>query len=150
MGTTQSHSSDFVNFSAVHKIIVTAYSTSVLIHTMKIEDEQYLISKTLTASQEEDKINLWIAEHNFEQHIILYGYSHVDMTDLIQKKQKLRAYGFTNVFIYLGGMFEWLLLRDVYGEIEFPVTGLTKKSDFIDIMKYGKKIDLLKPLKQDK
>ena len=29
---------------------------------------------------------------------------------------------FTNVFIYPGGLFEWLLLQDIYGFDDFPTT----------------------------
>ena len=39
--------------------------------------------------------------------------------------------GFQKVFIYQGGMFEWLLLQDIYGHKEFPTT---KK--ILDILKY--------------
>jgi hypothetical protein len=28
--------------------------------------------------------------------------------------------GFAKVFIYYGGMFEWVLLREIYGEDMFP------------------------------
>jgi hypothetical protein len=37
--------------------------------------------------------------------------------------------GFKNVYIYLGGMFEWLLLQDVYGQKEFPTD---KKGEILD------------------
>ncbi len=137
MGATQSKQSDYVNCSFVHNAVLSSNPT-ILIHAMKIEDEHILIHKTLTATEEVDKINLLISEHNFEQNIIIYGYSHMDLQALLLKKQKLHAYGFDNVFIYLGGMFEWLLLRDVYGEIEFPVDGLAKGSVFLDILKYAK------------
>ena len=36
-----------------------------------------------------------------------------------------------NVFIYSGGMFEWLCLQDIYGNELFPTT---KKE--LDILKY--------------
>ena len=39
--------------------------------------------------------------------------------------------GFINVYMYSGGLFEWLLLQDIYGDEEFPTT----KKD-IDILKY--------------
>jgi hypothetical protein len=37
--------------------------------------------------------------------------------------------GFSNVFIYLGGLFEWLMLQDIYGYDEFPTT--IKQIDFL-------------------
>ena len=36
-----------------------------------------------------------------------------------------------NIYIYCGGLFEWVLLQDIYGEEEFPTT---KKE--LDIIKY--------------
>jgi hypothetical protein len=38
------------------------------------------------------------------------------------KQKQLKSLGFRNVFIYLGGMFEWLLLQDVFGANLFPTT----------------------------
>ena len=31
--------------------------------------------------------------------------------------------GFRDISIYCGGLFEWLLLQDVYGRSEFPTIG---------------------------
>jgi len=39
--------------------------------------------------------------------------------------------GFNSVFVYTGGIFEWLLLQDIYGKDEFPTT-----SEELDILKY--------------
>ena len=47
------------------------------------------------------------------------------------KYNQLSSLGFYNVFIYTGGLFEWLMLQDIYGENEFPTT---KKE--LDILKY--------------
>jgi hypothetical protein len=39
--------------------------------------------------------------------------------------------GFINIYLYNGGLFEWLLLQDIYGDDNFPTT---KKN--IDLLKY--------------
>jgi hypothetical protein len=39
--------------------------------------------------------------------------------------------GFYNIFVYTGGMFEWLLMQDIYGKELFPTT---KKE--VDLLKY--------------
>ena len=39
--------------------------------------------------------------------------------------------GLTEVYVYPGGLFEWLLLQDIYGDDSFPTT---KKE--LDILKY--------------
>ena len=63
-------------------------------------------------------------------HIIVYGKNNTD--DTAEKKyQQLIDLGFSNVYLYYGGLFEWLLLQDIYGETEFPTT---KK--VLDILKY--------------
>jgi len=43
----------------------------------------------------------------------------------------LTSLGFYNVYIYIGGIFEWLLLQDIYGEKEFPTTNKE-----LDLLKY--------------
>ena len=50
---------------------------------------------------------------------------------LISKYKQLIDLGFINVNIYAGGMFEWLLLQDIYGDDNFPTT-----SRELDILKY--------------
>ena len=50
---------------------------------------------------------------------------------LIKKYNKLNKLGFSQIYVYPGGIFEWLLLQDIYGEDSFPTT---KKE--LDILKY--------------
>ena len=62
--------------------------------------------------------------------IIVYGKNCND--DSVQKKyQQFISLGFYNVFVYSGGMFEWLLMQDIYGKDLFPTT---KKE--VDLLKY--------------
>ena len=37
--------------------------------------------------------------------------------------------GFQNIYLYVGGLFEWLMLQDIYGDKEFPTT--SKQLDFL-------------------
>ena len=62
--------------------------------------------------------------------IIIYGKNSNDIT-VITKYNQLIGLGFNNVAIYLGGIFEWLLLQDIYGYDNFSTT-----SKQIDILKY--------------
>jgi len=65
-----------------------------------------------------------------EKRIIIYGKNTND--DTVEKKQnQIRGLGFTEVYVYMGGMFEWMLLQDIYGHSEFPTT-----SKVLDILKY--------------
>jgi hypothetical protein len=47
------------------------------------------------------------------------------------KYEQLIGLGFREIYIYGGGLFEWMLLQDVYGASEFPTT---KK--VVDILKF--------------
>ena len=48
---------------------------------------------------------------------------------------------FNHVYIYLGGLFEWLCLQDIYGENAFPTT-----THEIDLLKYKPRSHLSVPL----
>jgi hypothetical protein len=63
-------------------------------------------------------------------HIVIYGRNSNDER-LYKKYQQLLSLGFYNVCVYLGGLFEWLLLQDIYGADEFPTT-----SKQLDMLKY--------------
>jgi hypothetical protein len=107
-------------------------SQCLLIHTM--EDESILIDRTLTIEKETAKINSLLAEHNYDIHIIIYGKNVDDYEILVQKRAQLLKLGFRNVWFYPGGLFEWILLRDVYGTRQFPTT-----ADAKDLIKYRPK-----------
>jgi len=100
-----------------------------IINTLPVSDQQCLITNTTVAEQEELIINKFMKE-NKNIRIIIYGKnSNDDSTN--KKYQQLMSLGFYNIFIYTGGLFEWLLLQDIYGKDMFPTT---KKE--LDILKY--------------
>ena len=90
-----------------------------MIHTMD-EGEKVLIVGTVVAEKEIEKINKMISKNDYEKDIIIYGRNCHEYEKLVKKQKQLASLGFKNVYIYLGGMFEWLLLQDVYGTKEFP------------------------------
>ena len=90
-----------------------------MIHTMD-EGERVLIVGTVVAGKEVEKINKMISKNDYEKDIIIYGKNCREYEKLVKKQKQLASLGFKNVYIYLGGMFEWLLLQDVYGTKEFP------------------------------
>lgn len=105
---------------------------AILIHTM--EDETLLIERTLTIAKETDKINGLLQAYNYDTPIIVYG-KNVDDYEILQKKHgQLVKLGFRNVWFYPGGLFEWILLRDVFGPQQFPTTAVVK-----DLIKYRPK-----------
>jgi len=100
-----------------------------IINTLSPNDQTCLIINTTLPNEEESIINKFMKE-NKSIRIIIYGRNCND--DSVNKKyQQLLSLGFYNIFVYLGGMFEWLLLQDIYGKELFPTT---KKE--LDLLKY--------------
>jgi hypothetical protein len=64
------------------------------------------------------------------QKIVVYGKNAGD-PNVEKKYQQLVSLGFSDIYIYSGGMFEWMLLQDIYGAREFPST-----SKELDILKF--------------
>ena len=60
--------------------------------------------------------------------IVIYGKNCND-ENVITKYKQLKELGFKNLSIYIGGLFEWLLLQDIYGDDIFPTT--SKETDFL-------------------
>jgi hypothetical protein len=101
-----------------------------LINTMFTNEQDCLIKHTLPYHMEEKVINDLLSQYSFEKRIIVYGKNAND--DTCEKKyNQLTGLGFANVYIYMGGLFEWMLLQDIYGRDEFPTT-----SKVLDILKF--------------
>lgn len=126
MGAIQSTKK--VNYEDIQNIIKSRRSDVLLLNTLDLNDQKCLIPNTLDAYREEEKINSVI--RNLDTKIIIYGKNTSDKN--IEKKYlKLIEIGFVNVYIYPGGLFEWLCLQDIYGKDDFPTT-----SEELDILKY--------------
>jgi hypothetical protein len=102
---------------------------TLIINTLNTDNQSCLIERT-TSIQSEVKILNESLSRNKDVRIIIYGLNANDDTTLTKYEQLIKL-GFYNVFIYPGGMFEWLLLQDIYGEELFATT---KKE--LDILKY--------------
>lgn len=100
-----------------------------LISTLPIYEQSCLITNSIQAVQEETIINKHL-KINSNVPIIIYGRNTNDET-IYKKYQQLLRLGFSNVYLYMGGLFEWLLLQDIYGTNDFPTT-----SQQLDILKY--------------
>jgi len=104
---------------------------TMIINTLPIIEQACLIQGTINASDEERIMNQYIEKGTAStKRIIVYGKHSCDDTSQTKCKQ-LQSLGFGEVYLYAGGLFEWLLLQDIYGEKEFPTT-----SKIIDILKY--------------
>ena len=128
------------NYNSVNKIsfydmqnIVNSNNNNnnnyIIINTLEEREQNCLISNTLTANMELQLFNNNI--HNFlDKNIIIYG-KNCNCNKNYDKYQQIKKMGFVNVYLYPGGLFEWLLLQDIYGDDEFPTT--IKE---LDILKY--------------
>jgi hypothetical protein len=126
MGNSQSIKK--INFEDMQTVIKNA-ELYLIINTLPQSDQSCLIVNTTLATDEEPLINKFLKE-NKNIRIIIYGKNCND--DTVQKKyQQLLSLGFYNIFVYNGGIFEWLLLQDIYGKDLFPTT---KKE--LDLLKF--------------
>jgi len=102
-----------------------------LINTLNDSEQDCLIPNTIPASNEERILNETIKNGAKNRRtVIIYG-KHANDEKIYAKYNQLQGLGFYQVYIYTGGMFEWLLLQDVYGSQEFPTT---KKE--LDLLKF--------------
>jgi len=101
-----------------------------IINTLDKSCQTCLIPNTIPINEEEEIVNNIIKNSRDKTRIIIYGLNSNDESVHI-KYEQLVKFGIKNVYIYCGGMFEWLLLQDVYGHDLFPTT-LRE----LDILKY--------------
>jgi hypothetical protein len=120
-----------INFEDLQYALQTNYLQQYIIISTCPTTNTCLIKGTLTPEQEEFVINdILQKKQTHAANIIVYGLNDCDET-VIQKYKQLHKFGFSNVFVYLGGMFEWSLLQDIYGENNFPTT-----QKQLDILKF--------------
>jgi len=96
----------------------------ILLNTLPVQEQNYLIRGTINAIHENDFINGLIKKDRGKE-IIIYGRDHHDMK-VIEKYNKLKKVGFTKIYIYFGGLFEWSLLQEIYGVSNFQTDGNVK------------------------
>ncbi len=110
--------------------------STLIINTLPPSLQHCLIKTTLDIRFEERVVNTFI-EKNPDIMIIIYGKNSNDIT-ILHKYEQLVKLGFTNVYIYTGGIFEWMLLHEIYGKDLFQITRYE-----IDILRYRPKSVLL-------
>ena len=99
-------------------------------HQSQLDSRSLLLTGKMPNCKKEEELLNDMMKINNSINIILYGLNYNDET-IYKKYYHLQKCGFNNVFLYLGGMFEWLCLQDIYGEELFPTT-----SKEVDILKY--------------
>jgi hypothetical protein len=128
MGNINTHNK--LNFEDIQHAI-TNTNTYVIITTVNANIHTCLIQGTLPIETEETVINSLINSGKYKDiNIIVYGLNCNDLS-IHPKVKQLKSLGFYKVFIYIGGLFEWLLLQDIYGQSNFQTTSVEK-----DLLKY--------------
>jgi hypothetical protein len=127
MGNSQSIQK--INFEDVQYVLKNSES-HLLINTLPETEQLCLLPNTVHANQEEQIINKYLKNGLKNIKIIIYGRNCND-EKIYTKCGQLTSLGFYNVYIYTGGLFEWLMLQDIYGTQEFQTT---KKE--LDLLKF--------------
>ena len=125
MGNSQSVQK--INYEDV-QFVIKNKEAHMLINTLNDLDQECLIPNTVNIQKEVELINKLLQIGNKQVKIIIYGRNCND-EKIYTKYNQLVSLGFYNVYIYTGGMFEWLMLQDIYGDKEFPTT--KKELDFL-------------------
>ena len=117
-----------VNFEDLQECIFKK-DKYLIINTLSSNQQSCLIKNTSTIDKEEQIINESLQKYS-EINIIIYGKNSTDST-IYNKHKQLKELGLKNIYVYSGGLFEWLLLQDIYGKDEFSTTSYT-----LDILRY--------------
>jgi len=125
-----------INFEDIQTSIKD--NNTIIISTLNSKSQNCLIKGTILLNNEEKVINANLNNYNLK--IIIYD-KNCNEQKPYDKYKQLISLGFRNIYIYSGGLFEWLLLQDIYGFDNFPTT--TKE---IDILQYKPSSFLNTPL----
>jgi len=115
-----------INFEWIQNILNDPNYT--IINTLPNDKQNCLIKNTLSINEEIKFLNDNLNNPNIN--IVLYGLNSND-DSIINKYKQLLKLGYSNIYVYTGGIFEWLLLQDIYGFDNFKTT-----SQEIDILKF--------------
>jgi hypothetical protein len=99
-----------------------------IISTLPTTTQDMLIHKTVNCIHE-----IKAVEHAIQckEPILIYG-KHCNDETIYTKYDQIKKLG-GNVYLYAGGLFEWLLLQDIYGVDTFPTSTHVKT---VDLIKY--------------
>jgi hypothetical protein len=117
-----------LNFQDMQELIKTPQRV-LIINTLPDHEQNCLICNTLPFHSEVAKINQCLTQRQSQNMtLVVYGKNYADPTVSAKVKQLL-SLGFPQVYVYAGGLFEWLMMQDIFGIEEFPTT--KKELNFI-------------------
>ena len=126
-----------VNYEDIQYIVKTQPSNVLLLNTLGYHEQECIIPNTIDVNLEEKIVNEHF-KNRTQINLVLYGKNNND-NNVMKKYLKLQELGFSNIYIYPGGLFEWLCLQDIYGNDTFKTT-----KPEIDILKYKPHSGLVK------
>lgn len=137
-----SHSLQYVNYEDIQQqCIYTKIDSILLINTLPNDIQDCLIQNTIHIEEEESIMNTILKQNTMKDYTIyIYGKHSNDISCVIKNNQLIQL-GFNkdNIYIYNGGLFEWMLLQDIFGYNEFPTT-----IQELDVLKYKPNSDYQK------
>ena len=113
-----------IKYVGFENVKVSIQKKHLIINTLSTNEQDNLIKTTIDYKTEESIINDLITSYDFAKPILIYGKNATDITP-DNKYIQLQKLGFRNIILYKGGLFEWMLLQDIYGTSEFPTTRST-------------------------
>ena len=113
---------------ANHEDVSDSHANGVcIISTLGDHEQDILIENTVACAEEIAEVDSAIKTGRT---IVIYGRNSND-DSIYRKYDQIVALRHKNVYVYPGGLFEWLLLQDVFGEDAFRTTKKT-----LDILSY--------------
>jgi hypothetical protein len=122
------HSIKKINFEDMQTLIYD--SNTLVINTLLSDKQDCLIINTLPWDHETKQINDMLEQGQLNKKMVIYGMNACD-EGIVTKYNQMLKLGFTQIYIYPGGLFEWILLQDIYGNHLFPTT-----AQEIDILRF--------------
>ena len=117
------------NFETIQEMIKVNSRDIILINTLDRNNQSCLIQGTLSVGDEIKVIDESLRKRQ-KKTIYIYGKNYNDET-VYKKYEQLSKISQFECYIYLGGLFEWLLLQEIYGCLLFPTNGSEQ-----DLLKY--------------
>lgn len=119
----------YINYQNMQQCIND--TNTLIINTLNSGEQECLILNTLDYNREQEIFNQLIENYDFKsKKIVIYGKNCND-NSAINKANQLIDLGFQYIYVYIGGLFEWILLQEIYSEEHFKTTSVVN-----DILKY--------------
>ena len=118
-------SKDVVKVIGFEDMLVLHKTKVVLLNTMERANQACLIRGTVHADDEETTMNAMLTSTDpsvTDRLVVVYGRHYLDPKPM-EKARALRVMGLSRLLVYRGGLFEWLLLQEVFGHDQFPTQG---------------------------